>query len=143
MSQNQAIANYQHMRFIMNIPSNNINIVGNRGIVNINSTLEKVAQSIEGTSSISAEKRQKLLTLFEQLRIILVNTPASHAEDAGVVADQAKEISEELMRPQLRASMLKIKGTGLIEAAKTIAIVLPAAIGVAKQIAEFISNLPG
>ena len=127
----------------MNTPPSQINIVGNQGIVNINSTLTGVLQTIRNVPSVAGDKREHLLALFEQLKLALNQTPASYNEQAEIVADQAKDISEELKRSKPREAALKIKGSSLVEAAKALSSVVPTAIEVAKQIAEFITNLSG
>ena len=122
---------------------NNISIVNNSGLVNVQGVLENVTQSIQSAPSLSGPKREELAGLFDQLKAELLRTPTSHSEHAEVLAEQAKDISEELKRPQPRDSMLRIKGSGLVEAAKALGSVLPAAMAIAKQIAEFIANPAG
>lgn len=122
---------------------NNINIVNNSGLVNVQGVLENVTQSIQSAPSLSGPKREELVGLFDQLKAELARTPASHSEHAEVLADQAKEISEELKRPQPRESMLKIKGLGLVEAAKALGSVLPTVMAIAEQIAKFVANPAG
>ena len=118
---------------------NNITITNNSGIINLQSTLTAVTQSIAGAPSLDSSTKDRLNELFAQFTKQLEAAPAEKAEAAEVAAEQAKELAEELAKPKPRDSVLRIKGTGLIEAAKALATVVPIAVTTAKQIVEFIA----
>jgi predicted transcriptional regulator len=118
---------------------NNITITNNSGIINLQSTLTAVTQSISHADSLDSEAKTRLTALFEEFTKQLESAPPDKVEAAEVAAEQAKELAEELAKPKPRQSVLQIKGAGLIEAAKAVAAVVPIALTTAKQIVEFIS----
>ena len=144
VSREDTILRYQQMRAAMNAPQPTVvSVVNNSGIVNVQSVLRDVQQTISGAPSLSEDMRKQLQAMMERLMMELAKTPATHAEQAEVAAEQAKEIATELQRSKPRDAALKIKGSGLVEAAYALKQVVPAAIGIAKQIAEFIANPAG
>jgi phage I-like protein len=118
---------------------NNITITNNTGIINLQSTLVAVNQSILNAESLDASAKKQLAELFEKFTRQLEGAPNESAEAAEVAAEQAKELAQELEKPKPRESVLRIRGSGLIEAAKALSTVVPIALQTAKQIVEFIS----
>jgi hypothetical protein len=110
------------------------------GPVNVLSHLERVAQSVQVAPGLSTERRDTLVGLLGDLKAALASIPPSHSGDAEVVAEQAEAIATELQRPQPRTASLKIKGSGLIEAAKAIGTIVPTALEIAKKIADFVAG---
>lgn len=117
---------------------NNITISNNSGIINLNSVLTDVTQSISNAESMDAAAKEKLTALFSALLSQIQTAQPEHPEAAEVAAEQAKDLATELKRLNPRAVVLRIKGNGLIEAAKTLATVVPMAINTAKEIVDFI-----
>jgi hypothetical protein len=116
----------------------NITIKDVVGPVNVLSSLDHVVQTVRNLTSMSEPKKEQLAALIEELKASLAIAPATHAEDATVVTEQAQAIAEELGKPAPRSSALKIKASGLIEAAKAMASVVPTAIEIARKIAAFV-----
>ncbi|TCO79632.1 hypothetical protein EV699_11816 [Plasticicumulans lactativorans] len=110
------------------------------GPVNVLSSLDGVIQAVRNAPSLSNDGKDRLAALIEELKSSLANAPDAHAEDATVVSEQAQSIADELSKPAPRPSALKIKASGLIEAAKAMEVVVPAALTVAKKIAAFVAN---
>ncbi|GJM12212.1 MAG: hypothetical protein DHS20C12_06150 [Pseudohongiella sp.] len=118
----------------------NITIKDVVGPVNVLSTLDNVVQSVNNAPSLPSESKETLAALFEELKSVLSSAPADLNEGAELISEQAEVLSAELERPEPRSSALKIKSSGLVEAAKAIEAIVPAAISVAKRIAEFVTN---
>ena len=118
---------------------NNITITNNSGIINLQSTLSEVTQSISLADSLAPEAKERLTAMFSVFTKQLEGAPHDSAEAAEVAAEQAKELAEELSKPKPRKAVLQIKGSGLIEAAKALSEVVPIALATAKQIVEFIT----
>lgn len=117
-----------------------IRIDNNSGIINVQSTLDSVSQSISKADSLNGEEKKKLTELFfEFTRSLEVVSPA-HIEAAEIASDQAKDLAKELEKPVLRKNALQIKGAGLIEAAKALSVVVPMASAIAKQIVDYINS---
>jgi len=123
---------------------NNINIshVSN-SILNVMSQLDHVSQCIQTAPALSSEKREELAKLILDLKSAIGTTPQSHEEDAEIVAEQANDLSEELRRQEPRLKKLPVIASGLVEATKALATVVPSAIETAKAIAAFVANLSG
>jgi hypothetical protein len=118
----------------------NITIKDIVGPVNVLSSLDHVVQTVKNSPAMSSKNKDELSALIEDLKSSLANAPATHAEDAAVVSEQAQLIADELSKPSPRLSSLKIKASGLIEAAKAMATVVPMAIDIAQKIAVFVTN---
>jgi len=140
LSRDDTIEIFHRQKVQMSAPAPNVQIIQNSGILNINSTLSNVTQSLRQNKGLDEAKRDELLKLFEELKEVLGDTPPTHVESAEIIADQAAEISKELERTPPRGEMLRIKGEGLIEATKALVYVIPAAISIAQKIAEFVSG---
>ena len=118
----------------------NITIKDVVGPVNVLSSLDGVVQTVKNSPSLSSDSKEKLASLLEELKASLADAPATHAEDAAVVSEQAQAIADELSRSSPRAPALKVKASGLVEAAKAMATVVPTAIDIARKIATFVVN---
>jgi len=118
----------------------NINIANNSGIINLQSILTDVTQSILRADSLDSASKERLNVLFGEFTKQLEAAPPENSEAAEVAAEQAKDLAVELARPKPRATVLRIRGSGLIEAAKALANVVPMALATAKKIVEFISS---
>lgn len=110
------------------------------GPVNVLSSLDGVIQAVRNAPSLSKDGKDRLAALIEELKSSLATVPGSHTEDATVVSEQAQSIADELSKPAPRPSALKVKASGLIEAAKAMEAVVPAALSVAQKIAAFVVN---
>jgi len=120
--------------------TNNITISHNSGVINLQSVLRDVTQSISQAESLDARVKQTLTTLFDDFTKHLAAAQADEPEAAEAAAEQAKELAAELARPRPRAAVLRIKGSGLIEAAKALARIVPMALATAQRIVEFVGT---
>jgi len=118
---------------------NNITISHNSGIVNLQSVLTGVTQSISNADSLDSAAKETLTALFSAFANHIQAAQPEQPQAAEAAAEQAKDLAAELERANPRPAVLRIKGSGLIEAAKALATVVPVAISTAKQIVEFIS----
>lgn len=117
---------------------NTVNVVNNSGIIAVKSTLNRVAQTVRDASLPDARKKE-FQALIEELKSALQSVPPEKADDAELVAEQAERVSDELTKENPRVNGLKISSKGLLEAAKSIADVVPIALDVARKIAVFVS----
>lgn len=118
---------------------NNITITHNSGIINLHSMMTDVTQTISHAESLDVGTKEKLTELFSEFEKHILAAQPKQPEAAEAAAEQAKELATELAKPKPRTAVLRIKGSGLVEAAKTLASVVPIAITTAKQIAEFVT----
>lgn len=119
----------------------NITIKDVVGPVNVLSSLDKVIQKVQNAPSLASDKKEIISSLIEELKLALASAPASEAEAASLVTEQAQSIADELSKDSPRPAALKIKASGLIEAAKALSIVVPKAIEVAGKIAAFVAGV--
>lgn len=110
------------------------------GPVNVLSKLEDVRQEVINAPALAAGSKEALAGLLAELKKALGSAPAEHAADAELIAEQAEAVVSEFKRTEPRAAALKIKGSGLVEAASALKTVVPAAIEIARKIAEFVAN---
>ena len=119
---------------------NNITISHNSGIINLQSVLTDVTQSISHAESLDSRAKERLTVLFSEFTKHIQAAQPEEPEAAEAAAEQAKEFALELAKPSPRAAVLRIKGSGLIEAAKVLATIVPIAVTTAKQIVEFVRD---
>jgi hypothetical protein len=134
---------YHQQRLNMSTPPPSVQVIHNSGILNVNSTLTDVTQSIQKNDSLPEATKENLLKLFEEFKASLASTPTSHSEEAEVAAEQAAVIAKEFERKPPRKSALEISGKGLVEATKALAKVVPGAITIAEKIASFVAGSMG
>lgn len=123
-----------------NMTTYNITIKDVVGPVNVLSRLEHVVQAVSNSPSLSPQARDSLTVLFKELKDCLESSPAKQSEGAELVSEQAEEMAKELQRPAPRKEALKLKASGLIEAAKALKAVIPTAVEIAQKIADFVTN---
>lgn len=123
-----------------NVTNNHINISNVVGPVNVQSSLDGAIQSISNAPALSQGVRDDMAGLLVELRNCLACAPAARKEDVELVGEQAEAIAEELKKPAPRSQALRLKASGLIEAAKALREVVPATIDVAQKIAKFVSD---
>jgi hypothetical protein len=140
----KGIANINAERIVHLTQEKNISI-GNisNSIVNIESTLEHVHQSIASANSLDEATRQQLKELVDQLSVELKKAPEAKAADAEAVADAAKALVEAGTKPKPNQTTLQITGEGLKKAAQNIAGVMPTVLTIATGIIKTIANLTG
>ncbi len=138
----EAIKKAREINFSIYISEANmgdINISGGdfRGsILNINSTLTHVKQSIN-SADLESRTKEALLELIDKLNKELQKAPKGIEEDADYVAESAKSFVETATKESPNPKMIEIKGEGLKKAAENIAQILPNVLNIALQILAF------
>lgn len=135
IQQTQHIHHYKEERV-----TNNYQITASQSILNIDSNLKNVRQSIQSAPSIVDKDKEELVSLFEQLKAELGRLPESQARQGEVVSTAAKQLGEELHRPNPLKEVLKMNVGNLVEAAKALQDVLPIALSIAQKISEFVAK---
>ena len=116
---------------------------GDNSIINFNSTLNSVTQSINISPTLPLESKQKLDALLAQLFDDLKELPSESEDDAEAVATMAKNLIENTMEEKPNKTMVEISAEGLIKAAKNISLITPNVLVTAQAIIEFIqTNFP-
>lgn len=111
-------------------------------ILNIKSTLENVTQTVNAISGDDSTKAD-LDRLLKQLSETLQQAPPAQAEDAGAVAEMAKDLVEKASQEKPNKSLIKITGEGLKQAAQNLAAVMPSVLVIATQIVDTVLKLTG
>lgn len=106
----------------------------NQCIMNIGSNLENVRQVLEGCPVDQEAVAQTVNELTEALKQV----PSEQAGKAQEVTDLAKGMADEVAKADPNRSVLSVSKDGMIEAAQTLAVVVPSVLPLAKQLAELI-----
>jgi methyl-accepting chemotaxis protein len=112
-------------------------------ILNIRSTLTNVQQHVHEIRTEDGGARQELAQLIAQLSEVLQQVPESRQEQAEAVAQTAKVLVETAKSEKPNKTLLQISGEGLKQAAKNLADVLPAVVGIATQIVAAVLKMGG
>ncbi len=120
-----------------------INYSGNfqGAIVNINSTLSSVTQTISGSPKLDQTAKDELAALVQQLNTALQQAPADKSDEAETVADFAKDLIENATKDKPNKTKMAYTADNLKKAAENLATVIPTVLPVAIQIAERINAL--
>ncbi|KAB8140752.1 hypothetical protein F8S13_22380 [Chloroflexia bacterium SDU3-3] len=110
-------------------------------IVNIRATLSNVTQSIGSMPHGSADDKQQLATLVEQLRKALETAPAESQEDAEAVADLAKDLLDKASKATPNKKTITISAEGLKQAAENLGAALPAILPLVPQIIQAVQKM--
>jgi len=102
--------------------------------LNIKSRLDNVTQTVAALPNTGAEEKAKLEALIKQLAELLQQVPQDKAQEAETVSAMAEQTVNAAKSGN--KSMFNITAKGLQEAAAALIGVVPAAIGIAKQIVE-------
>lgn len=109
-------------------------------ILNVNSILKNVTQTIETIPNIDEPTRDELNSLMQRLQNMLQNAPPDKVDDANKVARRAKELVEEAGDSKPDKEEVERKGENLKKAAQSLVAVLPTVVSVASQIVSLIST---
>ena len=112
-------------------------------IINVDSTLEQVTQSIGTASHVDEVSKKQLTELVEQLKTELQKLPIAKREEAEAIADSAKALIEAGTKAQPNKPTVKITADGLKKAAENLAGVMPTVISIASGIIKTIFQLSG
>lgn len=110
-------------------------------IVNINTTLSNVSQTISRLPNTDAQTKTELEQLVKQLKTALVTAPHDKLQLAEAIALQAKQLADAADTEHPNQAWLQVSAEGLKSAAKAISEVVPTALSVAIQIADTISRI--
>lgn len=124
-------------------------VMGNRttisnvsgSIINFDSMLEQVTQTISTLPQADQASREDLTKLVAQLTELLKQTPADKAEDAGKIADRVDTVVKEAAKPKPDKEKVEFSLESLKKAAENIASVVPAVLPIAMQVVEHIRKL--
>lgn len=104
-------------------------------ILNIESTLENVQQTVGQMQAGDEDSRRELQQLIGQLsKALSATVPAEKKEQVEAVAVTAKALVEQAKEAKPNRTMLQITGEGLKQAAQNVADVLPTVLSIATQI---------
>jgi hypothetical protein len=116
------------------------NINGNSGVINMNSWLRDVNQTIQNSPALPSEDQKALQKLMAELTLALKPASETQPDDAAAVVKYAKDTTDELSRPKPRKGLLDVSLNGLKEAAKAVALAAPTILTVVGQIVDFVSK---
>lgn len=105
-------------------------------ILNIDSALENVQQSIHAASQVEDVEKQELEKLIADLRIALHEVPVEYQDEIEAVQEQAEQVGNVLSKGRINKKSLDVSSKGLVEAAKTLQAVTPSVLLIATQIAN-------
>jgi hypothetical protein len=125
-----------------NSSSTTINFSGNYqgAILNVQSTLNSVSQSIVTSPNLGQDDKETLSSLIDQLDKVLQNVPPDKVEEAEAVADSAKALVDAATKEKPNKTTIKITAEGLKQAAKNLAAVLPEIMSIALEITSRIQQ---
>jgi len=110
------------------------------GPVNINSTLDRVTQTVNAMPALDPAKQQEWRALIEELRAALAEASRQRPAEAERVASQTETLAKELAQPKPNRRFLDLSVEGLKEAAKAVADIAPTVLAVAAKVAAFVTG---
>ena len=110
-------------------------------IVNIQSKLENVQQTVGDLHGTDDTARQELHDLIGRLSQELQKLPEGKKEEAEAVAETAKVLVDQAKAEKPNKTMLQISGEGLKQAARNLADILPGVLSIATQIVMTVAKL--
>lgn len=117
--------------------------VGGSAILNIDTTLTNVTQTLGSAPGLDAEQKSKLESLVQLLTADLEKLKASHADETKEIAEAlAKAVANASKPPQERKkSLLQLSAKSLKEAAELVKDIAPNILKTAGLIAKFVVDL--
>lgn len=117
--------------------------VGGSAIINIDSTLNNVKQTIGSAGSLNVSQRTELESLVEKLKTELDHVKAAHAEEAQAVASALEKVVAQASKPaaERKSNMLQLSAKGLKDAAELLKDIAPAVLSTAGSVAKFIVGI--
>ncbi len=110
-------------------------------ILNVNSTLSSVTQTIGASQSLSEPDKHELSALVQELLTSLQHMPTDKADDAEAVAESAKDLVEAVSKDKPNKTRVLVTAEGLKQAAQNIASVSTTLMPVVLQIVEVASRV--
>lgn len=125
------------------IVTNNTITVSNSTNVVIQSTLTDAHLVAGNMSSGGDADRLELRRLLDELQKVLPTAPFDRGDQAEAVANQAKNLVEEVAKPKPNQTSLKVLGQGLRTTAEFIKDAVPSALTIVTQLLSLISRVHG
>jgi hypothetical protein len=120
----------------------NIN-VGGAAIINIDSTLTNVTQTIGDSPGLDAGQKSELQSLVESLKADLDTLKNTHTDEAKAISDALEKAVAAASKPapERKRSLLTLSAKGLKDAAELVKDVTPSVLASATLIGKFIADL--
>lgn len=117
--------------------------VGGSAIINIDSVLSNVTQTIGATPGLDSAQKSQLEGLVQSLRADLDKLAASHTDETKAIAEALeKAVANASKAPQDRKQgLLQLSAKGLKDAAELVKDVAPTILNTAHLISNFIVGL--
>jgi hypothetical protein len=122
--------------------SNNISVGGN-AIINIDSTLNNVQQTLQQSTGLPDQKKSELENLVADFRKEIDKIKESHAQETALITQRLQEVVQGASQPPERrnSGILKLSSKGLVEAVDTVGKIAPKLLATAGLIAKFVVGL--
>jgi hypothetical protein len=122
--------------------SNNIN-VGESAIINIDSTLNNVTQTIGDAPGLDPAQKSQLEAMVMSLKAELAKLKESHQDETREIAGALEKAVANAAKPpqERKKNLLQLSAKGLKEAAELVKDTAPSILTAADQIAKFIAGL--
>ncbi len=117
--------------------------VGGSAIINIDSVLTSVTQTIGDSSGLDAGQKSQLQSMVETLKAELEKLKNTQADEAKAIADALEKAVSTAARPapERKQSLLTLSANGLRDAAELVKDTAPSILATATLIAKFIVDL--
>jgi hypothetical protein len=110
-------------------------------IVNIESRLENVTQTVNNAAAVDDASKVELKRLLAELKETLGQVSHERREEAEAVAMAAEDLVEKGTVEEPIRTMIQISGEGLKQAARNLADVMPTVLTIATQIVTVIQRM--
>ncbi len=126
----------------MVMTQNNVKVGGN-AIINIDSELKNVTQTINASTGLKSKQKLKLDDLVQQLKAELKPIEASHSEEVQAITESVQKAVNAASKPEAerKKPFIDLSADGLLRTAKLVADVAPAAVHAAGQLATYLQGL--
>ena len=120
----------------------NVSIGGN-AIINIDSTLNNVSQTIGTAPGLDVQQKTELDRLVQSLKAQLDAVKSTHTEEVTAIVEAAQKAVVAASKPpaERKRSILQLSADGLVAAAKTVSDIAPAVLNTASLISKFVVGL--
>jgi NTE family protein len=117
--------------------------VGGNAIINIDSVLNNVQQSLEQSAGLASDKKSELADLVTEFRVELEKIKESHSQEAVLITQRLQEVVQGASQPpeKRNSSLLQLSSKGLVDAAETVGNIVPKLLTTAGLIAKFVVGL--
>jgi hypothetical protein len=117
--------------------------VGGSAIINIDSALSNVTQTIGTAPGLDSAQKSQLEALVQSLKADLAKLKASHADETKEITEALEKAVANAAKPPLerKQSLLQLSANGLKEAAELVKDVAPSILTTAGLIAKFVVGL--